>query len=109
MRHFHFLQRLNYRDTMHKSRAQFYCEPCCLDETLLPNQLVVHPNPSHGKIHLTWNNIQAEHLEIRTMHGALVYAESIENMNATDIDISELPRGIYFIQIGTHMQRVILD
>ena len=79
------------------------------DETLLPNQLVVHPNPSHGKIHLTWNNIQAEHLEIRTMHGALVYAESIENMNATDIDISELPRGIYFIQIGTHMQRVILD
>jgi hypothetical protein len=79
------------------------------DETLLPNQLVVHPNPSHGKIHLTWNNIQAEHLEIRTMHGALVYAESIENMSATDIDISELPRGIYFIQIGTHMQRVILD
>jgi hypothetical protein len=79
------------------------------DESLLPNQLVVHPNPSHGKIHLTWNNIQAEHLEIRTMHGALVYAESIENMNATDIDISELPRGIYFIQIGTHMQRVILD
>jgi hypothetical protein len=79
------------------------------DETLLPNQLVVHPNPSHGKIHLTWNNIQAEHLEIRTMHGALIYAESIENMSATDIDISELPRGIYFIQIGTHMQRVILD
>jgi hypothetical protein len=79
------------------------------DESLLPNQLVVHPNPSHGKIHLTWNNIQAEHLEIRTMHGALVYAESIENMSATDIDISELPRGIYFIQIGTHMQRVILD
>jgi hypothetical protein len=79
------------------------------DETLLPNQLVVRPNPSHGKIHLTWNNIQAEHLEIRTMHGALVYAESIENMSATDIDISELPRGIYFIQIGTHMQRVILD
>lgn len=79
------------------------------DETLLPNQLVVHPNPSHGKIHLTWNNIQAEHLEIRTMHGTLIYAESIENMSATDIDISELPRGIYFIQIGTHMQRVILD
>jgi hypothetical protein len=71
--------------------------------------LQVSPNPSHGKIHLTWNNIQAEHIEIRTMHGALVYAESIENMNATDIDISELPRGIYFIQIGTHMQRVILD
>ena len=71
--------------------------------------LQVSPNPSHGKIHLTWNNIQAEHLEIRTMQGALVYAESIENMNATDIDISELPRGIYFIQIGTHMQRVILD
>ena len=79
------------------------------DETLLPNQLVVHPNPSHGKIHLTWNNIQAEHLEIRTMHGTLIYAESIENMSATDIDISELPRGIYFIQLGTHMQRVILD
>jgi len=71
--------------------------------------LQVSPNPSHGKIHLTWNNIQAEHLEIRTMQGALVYAESIENMSATDIDISELPRGIYFIQIGTHMQRVILD
>ena len=79
------------------------------DETLSPSEIVVYPNPSNGKIQITWNNIQAKQLEIRSMQGALVYAESIENLSSKTLDLTVLSKGIYFIQIGTQMQRIIIE
>ena len=79
------------------------------DETLSPSEIVVYPNPSNGNIQITWNNIQAKQLEIRSMQGALVYAESIENLSSKTLDLTVLSKGIYFIQIGTQMQRIIIE
>ncbi len=79
------------------------------DETLPPSEIVVYPNPSNGKIQINWNNIQAKRLEIRTMQGALVYAESIVNTSSKTLDLSVLAKGIYFVHIGTQMQRIILE
>ncbi len=78
------------------------------DETLSPSEIVVYPNPSNGKIQITWNNIQAKRLEIRSMQGALVYAESIENISSKTLDLTMLSKGIYFVQIGTQIQRLII-
>ena len=79
------------------------------DETLPPSEIVVYPNPSIGKIQINWNNIQAKRLEIRTMQGALVYAECIENTSSKTLDLSVLAKGIYFVHIGTQMLRIILE
>ena len=79
------------------------------DETLSPSEIVVYPNPSNGNIQITWNNNQAKQLEIRSMQGALVYAESIENISSKTLDLTVLAKGIYFVQIGTQIQRIILE
>jgi hypothetical protein len=79
------------------------------------NSLSVFPNPSNGKIHLQTNGaekFQGGMLTVYNVIGEVVYSfKTITGQQ--DIDLSELPGGVYFLQIkndqGMGIKKIIID
>ena len=70
-------------------------------ENTLKTNVFVSPNPSNGKFQLSINNIdftKNSDLMIYNMIGEQVYQSTIIN-SKLNIDLSDQPKGIYFIKI----------
>lgn len=67
------------------------------------NILSLYPNPTNGLLHLEFksNSINPALIQIRNIIGDLVYEIKNANINQVDknIDISDLPAGVYILQI----------
>jgi hypothetical protein len=80
---------------------------------------VIYPNPSPGKINLTFNSNQSEKYSIGIFDitGRLFYAESmiaIKGFNSIEINLVDLPKGIYIFSIKrengeTNILRLVLE
>ena len=76
-------------------------------------KLIAFPNPTGGKITLTFNAQNAENatLKISDLLGRTVQSENIKvqsGSNVQDTDLSNLPKGIYLIHLtGTDLNEVI--
>lgn len=90
-------------------------EPCCFKsdsimvtvtqgnnsiETEKSNSFSVFPNPSDGKVFITFNDfIDDITITIIDIHGTTVHVAKITEKN-TELDLSTLPKGVYFIYNG---------
>jgi len=62
------------------------------------SELIVYPNPASSKITIESNNTQNGTLNITTILGQIILTEQY-NTSKTQIDVSQLPSGIYILQL----------
>lgn len=98
---------------------QFYAKGACVvaraDELGLGAELTLYPNPSSGIFHvdLALPTRSEVRMEVVDMQGRTVQTRGFAATNslATTVDLSELPAGIYMLQVatseGTVTQRVV--
>lgn len=81
-----------------------------LDEPELNNQvnLLVYPNPAYEEITVKAKNIVSKNamLAIYNITGKCVYNDSIQNNEATTIDVKCLVNGIYMLQLTSDESRL---
>ena len=79
-------------------------DPTGIAETKLNDGISIYPNPSNGKFQLKLDkslSVKEYDLGIYTVKGEKVYAKSgIQQQNSTDIEISDLPKGVYIVRIN---------
>ena len=69
----------------------------------------VYPNPTAGKFHLATSNqylVKDTQVHIYNVFGKLVYENSFlfgQNQNEVVIDLSQQPKGIYFLEVEGEM------
>ena len=71
----------------------------------------VYPIPSYdGNIFIQANETLNSEIKIYNINGAEVYSSYINQVNLKKIDVSELPKGLYFLTInGKGSQKIILN
>jgi len=85
-----------------------------VNDIQMANDLNVYPNPTSGKFQLAVGNAQAAkgELTIYNVMGEKNYSTTI-NSNRTDIDLSNQPNGIYFMQLkteqGTATKKIVVN
>ena len=79
------------------------------EETTPKAEVNLYPNPTRGQLTMDISGveIQNERIQIRTMTGSLV-EERIISTNKVQLDLSTYDDGIYFIQIGEVVKKVIV-
>ncbi|MDO9257027.1 MAG: T9SS type A sorting domain-containing protein [Bacteroidales bacterium] len=72
-------------------------------ENTAKSGISIYPNPSNGNFQLKLDNslsTKKYELGIYTLKGEKVYAQSdIQQKNLTDIEISDLPKGVYIVRL----------
>ena len=73
-----------------------------INEINLDNYFSLYPNPSNGKINIqsTKNNVQYLSVDIYNLEGEKIYQSTLSSRQS-QIDISNEPSGIYFLQVKT--------
>jgi len=63
--------------------------------------LTAYPNPTTGIINLEYNSKKPVHFDVINMLGENVFSQKTNNTKNTTIDISNLKKGLYFLQMIT--------
>ena len=74
--------------------------------TKLNTELIIYPNPFNTNI--TFNSELNQTIEIINLIGSLVYSAKTEN-EKTEIDLSNLQNGIYFVKVGSVVNKIIKE
>jgi hypothetical protein len=77
------------------------------------NGMEVFPNPSNGLFSIKHESNQQQTIEIFNLTGEKIYSKT-NNFKATnDIDISNSPKGIYFVKIydgeKNHTEKIVVQ
>jgi hypothetical protein len=91
------------------SNAALNDNACCGTSVDATGQLQLYPNPTNGKLNVSFNDQQKGNiiLTITSMNGQLVYSESIDNFNgiySKQVDLSNVAKGLYLVRINTEKQ-----
>jgi hypothetical protein len=74
--------------------------------------VLVYPNPSNGKFAIN-SNSAVNSVEVYNCLGKIVYTSKLLQQTINEIDLSNAPKGIYFLKICTgqevHAEKVILQ
>ncbi len=68
----------------------------------------IYPNPTTGSVILTNELSYAEKIEVYNSLGVLVYNSQLKDAK-TEIDLSQQPKGIYFIRVGSVTKKIIKE
>jgi len=71
------------------------------------NKILIYPNPTNGILHISGLEMEEELLNIYNLTGVLVKSQMV-NSNHSQINIEKLNQGIYIVQCGNVLQRVVL-
>jgi type 1 fimbria pilin len=78
----------------------------------LNNYFSVIPNPSNGMIQISGNTIANSQVHVLDITGKLLLIKDTHAANSMQLDLSDLPNGVYFIRVesasGSSVQKVIL-
>jgi hypothetical protein len=69
-------------------------------EDILQNNLFVYPNPTTGKFTITNYKLRISNVEVFDIYGRNV-SNLISHSSNHQMDISNLPAGIYFVKMNT--------
>jgi len=61
--------------------------------------VTLHPNPTNGKATVTWNNAQAESVELMDVTGRVLTIIEKPSGNSVVLNLGRLPNGTYFVRI----------
>ena len=67
-----------------------------VDDHITDNNITIFPNPTTGKIYINLRNIEAVNIEIADISGRVYISKKLFGSGL--IDLSEYPKGIYFIK-----------
>ena len=73
-----------------------------LDDELTKHGITIFPNPTHGVVHINFDNVENEKLSVRVfdLKGAMFTSPMSTTVdNQMTMDISRLPAGIYVMQL----------
>ena len=83
------------------------------NSTISSDEILVYPNPSNGKIRIQFNNSSLSkssgeelRISIFSISGQLVY-ETIRSSYSSEIDITNLTEGLYFLRIENKSGRML--
>jgi photosystem II stability/assembly factor-like uncharacterized protein len=72
------------------------------------NPVIVYPNPSNGLVHVqTLANVPVKAIRIYNYLGGLVFEQNIFENTCCDIDLKQLPAGLYNFVIEIENQQII--
>lgn len=77
-----------------------------IDVSDVSNPITVHPNPTHGIVHLELPDGGKTDVEVFDFRGLRVLATVLDGENPK-IDLSHLPRGVYFLNLNVLASRMI--
>ena len=77
-----------------------------IEETTLENDFRIYPNPSSSSITIIAKEAIKENLVIENALGQRMQTQRI-NGNRVDLNIEDLPIGIYFIKVGSVTKKII--
>ena len=75
------------------------CEATGIDNTPIDNTIMAYPNPTTGKLFLT----EKGDITLTDLSGNLL----LEEKNTNQLDISALPAGMYFLNVGENNQQIV--
>ncbi|MBA3665541.1 MAG: T9SS type A sorting domain-containing protein [Bacteroidetes bacterium] len=74
--------------------------PVAINEFITPTNINVFPNPSTGKINLSFDNKQESiNIKLSNSIGQLIFQKTSFNLDKITLDISEQSAGIYLLEI----------
>lgn len=80
-------------------------------EDLNTGQIIrLYPNPAHDKILLDWDEPTSEdlNLSILNVHGQILYQANLSKASTSwEVAVNGWPNGVYFVQLGTTVIRMI--
>ena len=82
-------------------------------ENFVNNIFSIFPNPSTGKLTILQNS-NLKNIEIFNILGNVIYYSTFNKYQTSkEIDLSDLPKGIYFIKADngelTHIEKIIIN
>jgi len=85
-----------------------------IDNVFLSQNILIYPNPVHssGSLHIIRrNNVQIENIKLYNIFGQIISLPN--NANMDEIYLSNIKKGIYFLEINTQqahiMKKIIVD
>ncbi|MDF2435670.1 MAG: glycoside hydrolase, family [Bacteroidota bacterium] len=82
-----------------------------VEEFMAEDQRMVFPNPSNGSFSVRNNSKEMQTVEVFNVIGEMIYS-SRNSQSVKHIDISEAPKGIYFVRILTggnqHTEKIVV-
>jgi hypothetical protein len=79
---------------------QTIINPDISDNSKEENNIQLFPNPNNGMFYLQVNSLETICLiEIRNIHGTVIYQKEKQVLHNIQIDISNHPQGIYFLRL----------
>jgi len=100
-----------YFTTIRENRIIFVDSHEGIEEIETKSRFSIFPNPAHDNIQITMNNEQSDiqTVEIYNIAGRLVKSSALQGAKQSIIQIEGLDKGIYFVQIGAGIQKLIIE
>jgi hypothetical protein len=87
------------------------CDDSGFDENVLTLDMTVYPNPSHGLVNMNITGASSDlELVLFDINGRALHSESLQSRFQSinqQIDLSRLPKGLYFIRISNSDQSLV--
>ena len=69
----------------------------------------IYPNPATSQITIVWDEVKVDEIKITSYSGRLVKRITANSLNGEKtIDISGLSSGVYFVNIGRIVKKLIV-
>lgn len=78
-------------------------------ENILENQYRIFPNPNNGLLSIQFRNQDAKNILIYNIEGSLVYSTDQIKQEIYEIDIQDLPAGIYVIKVNNLINNSVVE
>src|SRR5690606_32633394 len=66
------------------------------------NNFIVYPNPTSGVVYIEGNKSQDEYIVYSVIGEKILTAK-----NTNEIDLSHLPKGVYYLKIGNSTRKIV--
>lgn len=77
------------------------------NESFELNDIAVYPNPSNGLVTISYGTLEPTLIEVYDVSGKLILTKDNLSTTQTNIDLSTVSQGIYFIKISSDNQNIV--
>ena len=100
-----------FNDTVWMKLNEVMCNTTSIFQINNSIKFTLSPNPSNGQVKVSWNSGNVNEIFLMDYTGRIVFAENVLGTES-NLDISNLPKGMYFVKLNTHdgiqsLQRLI--